>query len=499
MGKTYNQFLSKKIDLSPLGVERRADSRPCFCTPRGARILGWAGVDGIHYCFIRGFGETVFSVNPTEIAPDNIHPLAKNFRDFLRLLLACGDANLLEQAWQWSDAQFEAAVAASPANPAASEAMEKIRESLHLTPMEHPWESMKALRDHFDSSQISYTEDFYDPEMNPNAPLPEWAVYYDGTIYGHTGRGKPGREIPVNREFRFGARSWLVPSVYSCAKGLVVDFCMRVDPEESQRFVAEWNAALDGRDGDALNTRERRLCELRNPLHFAFEPVVRVNGNMLRRRNGSGICYLPDDPSASEVRPIMAHYHLDPTFAWTFSRICFPWKTSRRPVITSLELTMVQEPVQLPGGVFEVSGPGDRIDLNIPGHAMTLTVEALEPQVLDASMLPPESTEYPTCFTVMSYTVSPAPEPEALSILDLSESDQPRQKTAEEAGAGSCEASAIGIIGGADGPTAISVGVPQSDRTFSACSALHFEPAERIRWYAVLSVTEYGPETISLI
>ena len=61
MAYGYQGFLKKKIDLAPLGVERGADRAGYFCTPQGASIIGWAGVDGIHYCFIRGFGEMVFA------------------------------------------------------------------------------------------------------------------------------------------------------------------------------------------------------------------------------------------------------------------------------------------------------------------------------------------------------------------------------------------------------------------------------------------------------
>jgi len=41
---------------------------------------------------IRGFGGMVFAVSPMNAAPDCVHPLARDFADFLRLLLACGDA-----------------------------------------------------------------------------------------------------------------------------------------------------------------------------------------------------------------------------------------------------------------------------------------------------------------------------------------------------------------------------------------------------------------------
>ena len=56
MDKVFQKFLRSGIDLSPVGVERREDNNPYFCTPKGASIFGWAGVDGIHFCFVRGFG-----------------------------------------------------------------------------------------------------------------------------------------------------------------------------------------------------------------------------------------------------------------------------------------------------------------------------------------------------------------------------------------------------------------------------------------------------------
>ena len=50
----------------------------------------------------------VFAVSSMNAAPAFVHPLAKDFADFLRLLLACGDAAALEQAWMWEKSQFEA-------------------------------------------------------------------------------------------------------------------------------------------------------------------------------------------------------------------------------------------------------------------------------------------------------------------------------------------------------------------------------------------------------
>ena len=47
---TYRQFLKTDVDLSPLGVMRvDAPFEPYFCTPKGARVFGRSGVDGIHF------------------------------------------------------------------------------------------------------------------------------------------------------------------------------------------------------------------------------------------------------------------------------------------------------------------------------------------------------------------------------------------------------------------------------------------------------------------
>lgn len=97
MNRILKKFLQRGVDLSPVGVELREDNTNYFCTPKGASVFGWAGIDGIHFCFIRGFGEMVFSVSPMNTSPDYVHPVAENFTDFLRLILACGDVAAVEQ------------------------------------------------------------------------------------------------------------------------------------------------------------------------------------------------------------------------------------------------------------------------------------------------------------------------------------------------------------------------------------------------------------------
>ena len=154
MDKVFQKFLRSGIDLSPVGVERREDNNPYFCTPKGASIFGWAGVDGLHFCFVRDFGGMVFSVSPMNSAPDFVHPLANDFEDFLRLLLACSDSAALEQAWMWDKAQFEAFLQDNPPTQDQQRTLSELAEKKKLTPMEQTWVYIKKLQAYFEYSKI---------------------------------------------------------------------------------------------------------------------------------------------------------------------------------------------------------------------------------------------------------------------------------------------------------------------------------------------------------
>lgn len=168
MSSFYQKFLRKHINLAELGIEQGFDYTAYFCTPKGASIIGWAGVDGIHYCFIRGFGEMVFAVSPANTNPNYVHPLANSFEDFLRLLLACGNADALEQAWMWNKEQFDTYIKENTPTENGQMVLSEITDKLSLSPIENPWQYIKELQNAFDYNKIKYTEDFYDPDMNGN-------------------------------------------------------------------------------------------------------------------------------------------------------------------------------------------------------------------------------------------------------------------------------------------------------------------------------------------
>ncbi len=505
MNSSYQAFLKKGIDLAPLGIAASCEETLYFCTPKGARTIGWAGVDGIHFCFIRGFGEMVFAVSPMNPAPNYVHPLARDFSDFLRLLLACGDSAALEQAWQWDLPQFEAFLADNPPTPEQNMVLEQIREQTDLSPMEDPWHYLHQLQTSFDYSKIKYTQEFYDLDLNPDAPqpAPEWKVTFEGGFWGHS-RERAGKELAIGKEFDWAGHHWLIPSVYLCAKGLVVDFCMQVEPSQIQAFMEKWDLTIENEGQRQFSPEEQMQLALENPLILDFCATLQVNGKKLESTHGSGTAYAPclgpDYTAMDEALQAMEHYGLDPDYGWVLARFSYPWATKRKPTIRSLSLTMIQDPVSIPGPHLKACHPGTTATFLHEGQEHTLTVQEYETKIMDWSSMPDTGLEHPSHYAAMSYTVSPELPDGVLTLEDCREGDRPRQPPSPP---GQPEAenysTIIGIIGGVDGPEAVLFGPNQYGKLHAAYSSLHFEPVDHVEWRLVFHETQFDDLTVDLL
>ena len=56
---------------------------------------------------------------------------------------------------------------------------------------------------------------------------------------------KADDEITVNKSFIWGDMQWHVPAVYACEKGLVVDYCVEIDPEKIKSFFEKWESVAE--------------------------------------------------------------------------------------------------------------------------------------------------------------------------------------------------------------------------------------------------------------
>lgn len=507
MALTYQTFLKKGINLAPLGWETEGTFIPYFRTPKGAKVLGWAGVDGIHYCTIHGFGDMIFAVSPMNVG-EYVHPIARNFEDLLRLLLSCTDMAALEQCYAWDEEQYKAFLMDCPATPEQQAVLDAIQAKTNLEPTEDAFHYVKQLQAEFDLSAIPYTEDYYNEDMNPTAPkqTPQWEVTFDGSFWGHPKGQRPGKEIPVNIQFDWAGRHWIMPSVYSCSKGLVVDFCMQIDPATILAFMDKWHLNADV-DEEQFTREQLMQIELDNPMTLDFHAVLQLNGKDLTFSHGCGTSYIPCLPGGSaanqDAQRIMEHYQLDTTFGWVIKRFCYPWITRKKPEIKNLSVTMVQQEVSIHGPHFQAEKPGDAFSFVYPqgGTEYTLTIQEYQPQTLDTHRMQ-QDMEFPTHYYAMSYTVTPEFSGGKLDVADCSDGDHPKQKprlskryepTALQ------DATVIGIIGGADGPTAIAYGQAATQgKLHAACSSLHFDPVESVEWRLIFREKQYEDRTFEI-
>lgn len=164
MNLLYEKYKNLKIDGSWIGLEAGAQT-PYFCTPIGAEIIGWD--NGIHYCFIKGFGDMVFCVNPEPCCDYNVYPIARNFCDFLGLILATGNTNTLQQIIWWDKKRFEDFVNSTEeqeyrVRPEVQGVLSTIRKGIDITPIDTPFEYIKDLQSNFPYEQIPFTNEYYD-------------------------------------------------------------------------------------------------------------------------------------------------------------------------------------------------------------------------------------------------------------------------------------------------------------------------------------------------
>lgn len=459
---TDRQFLKAQIDLEPLGLIMDGPFEAYFCTPKGARIFARSGVDGIHFCFVRGFGETVFVVSPMNGRENCVHPVAKSFRDFLRLLLALHDAAAIEQAWQWSAAQLDDFEQENPPTEEQEQVLMTLAQTFSLRAMAEPWKYIHTVQSGFDYGKLRFSEEFYDDDT-PDMTDEPWQVTFEGTFWG--AHGKPGKELKLDAAFSWAGDEWLVPAAYVCREGLVLDLCKRVPVERLFSFREKWELSPDN-DGSNWSDAKQICASAENPLEEDFRAELIVNGKTLPCRHGCALCWNPLYPEGNDLeeKRVRLHYKLDELDGWNIWRISFPWEGKKETRPRTLSLHLRESPVHIPGPEFTPEKAGDSITFRLPEKQETYTLTALEIQVETLSAF--DQTLYTT---ELAYTIAPEPPEESITLRDFAE---PAQLSAQ----GGHSGCSFGVIGGADGPTVLAMGKD------IVCSQVRQEEKRRVTW-----------------
>lgn len=300
----------------------------------------------------------------------------------------------------------------------------------------------------------------------------KYKVFYQGSLYGHFGRDRAGKEIEINKSFLWGGESWLVPSVYVCGKGLVADILKSVSVEDFRAFAEKFG--LDEAD-DPENFSPQRLAkaEAENPLGGEIFITAKINGRESLMKFSSSDCWNPLFPDGGGSEKLLEKYGLDKSFCWQITRVSIPWHGRKPKKISSLSLRLRAARLRVSEMHFKAERPGDRTEFTNPATGKThiLTVTDIKRQSL--AQFPHIGKDEPKFFTLLRVDISPEISKDALLITDCAEGDRTHKGTLPR------NASAIGIIGGADGPTVI---ISKYESGHTACSSMHFEPEYEPDW-----------------
>ena len=488
-----NSYLRSKLDLSHIGVIRREKESNYFCTPVLSKVIGWAGVDGIHFCTTKGFDEIIFAVSPENLPGEYVHPVARNFEDFLRLLLACYDTAAIEQCWFMDREVFEDFLTRNQPDAEGQKCLDEIRKKYKLSPMEDPFAYMHKLQDEFDYDALRFPPEYYEIVEEPDErPAPEWKVTWDGDFFDENPDTVGAEPIVVDTWFRWAGIDWYIPEVYSFDKGIVMHLLGKVDPElvlldEFEGFISP-------------KVHEQMMAE--NPLNLQARHEVSINDIAMRHAGSMGITWMPRNDWNLESKWFLEHYGLELDSAWQIHKVkCF-WPACGKMDIQKMSLTMKQHPVSISGTHFKTPDAGNCVILTHPqtDKEYILHIDEITQENADFSRMHDQELEYPACYSQMRFRIEPDMSRNQFRIVDCAKGEQPRRRDGADHNDGS-HAVSFGIIGGADGPTVMIMGQPKSEvtQTHMAVSSLRFEHAKHIEWRIVFQEIPNEDITVSLI
>lgn len=135
-----------------------------FCTPIGAEVIGWLGVDGIHFCFIPSISsDMVFAVSPMPCGEHYVEPIAHNFQDFLSLVFFCKSSSPLEQISWMNELQFLELLKSEEEYDWSERdaALNSLFTEFGIKSQTNAYQYVKGIQANFDYSIIPFSEEYY--------------------------------------------------------------------------------------------------------------------------------------------------------------------------------------------------------------------------------------------------------------------------------------------------------------------------------------------------
>lgn len=134
-----------------LGLTLTTKDRMGARLPEGSRLLGYS--DQTYFCYIEGYLDTVFAVADQPEHEWSVWPVAYNFREFIRLILACGCAELSARSARLSENEYGRRMDLEWRRPHTD--LIRLGDKLSLTPIQNPYGYTRMIGQLIDCRRIN--------------------------------------------------------------------------------------------------------------------------------------------------------------------------------------------------------------------------------------------------------------------------------------------------------------------------------------------------------
>lgn len=284
-------------------------------------------------------------------------------------------------------------------------------------------------------------------------------VYFSGEFFFHKANEKKGRRTTVGTEFIKDGKKWRILAYYTCGAGLVFDISVETDINEFNAFYESGQTA-------------------EHPLNNRFDIKLIRNKKLIDMSHMGSIDYIPGNTDNIEAERLIKFYKIPADNCQSFYRVCFPCRMKSEIHTLSLKILPVNEFIDAAQFSSLTKAPVE-ITHPLTKEKYELNITSVSDETIDFSKTDTEIT-FPENLKIMEYTLSPELDVSAFDIRDLKNGDSPKIKS-DYKYLPDCACS-YAVIGGADGPTAVSVGRPKAPSVYSVCSSLYFEKQKEIIW-----------------
>ena len=332
-------------------------------------------------------------------------------------------------------------------------------------------------------------------------------VYYDKNFWYRKSEGQEGisplKKIPADASFCWKDIKGFIPALYVGSEGAELDVCICVPFPEIERFFNKWT---EEKRLSGLTDEEFEEMQSDSPFPSDFRIEMGLDGEELA--SGS-MCstvwhtYKAEEQDADEeAEALMKEYGCDRGSGWMFIRWNFGW--TGRPVLTPERMTLSfcadRQPVTAGYFITAEGAEGEMHEITDPdsGETYVLTVRTCSNEMMDEEMKRTldQEMEYPSFYQVIAWDAEPEILKDELQIQDCSRGDAPRWKDSGKRNG----AVSVAVMCSEKLPGDMTADPPGEQQKIlrTACSSLHFEPVEEVRWRAVFLRRRRGDMTMEI-